>query len=87
MTLDELLKKCLAGRTQNPNESFHSKIWAKCSKAKFHGYDLVKFITQINAVDYNVGYEQGSLLSALGFITTDTIYAAKCLQDKKQLSE
>ena len=32
---DDLLTRCLCGQTQNPNESLHSKVWAKCPKTGF----------------------------------------------------
>ncbi|GFW58694.1 uncharacterized protein TNCV_378771 [Trichonephila clavipes] len=31
----DLLKKCLHGKTQNPNESFHNVIWSRVPKATF----------------------------------------------------
>ncbi|GFV89857.1 uncharacterized protein TNCV_4690861 [Trichonephila clavipes] len=31
----DLLKKCLHGKTQNPNESFHNVIWSRVTKATF----------------------------------------------------
>jgi hypothetical protein len=34
---DELLKRCLRGKTQNANESLHSVIWRKCGKDTFVG--------------------------------------------------
>ncbi|GFU44204.1 uncharacterized protein TNCV_686181 [Trichonephila clavipes] len=29
----DLLKKCLHGKTQNPNESFHNVVWVTCSQS------------------------------------------------------
>ncbi|GFS74349.1 uncharacterized protein TNCV_3280301 [Trichonephila clavipes] len=31
----DLLKKCLHGKTQNPNESFHKVIWSRVPNATF----------------------------------------------------
>ncbi|GFU22401.1 uncharacterized protein TNCV_1264221 [Trichonephila clavipes] len=31
----DLLKKCLHGKTQNPNESFHNVVWSRVPKATF----------------------------------------------------
>ncbi|GFX35619.1 uncharacterized protein TNCV_104241 [Trichonephila clavipes] len=31
----DLLKKCLHGKTQNPNECFHNVIWSRVPKATF----------------------------------------------------
>lgn len=35
LTNDELLKKCLHGHTQNPNESFNHVVWSKVPKQVF----------------------------------------------------
>ncbi|KAK8372313.1 hypothetical protein O3P69_019807 [Scylla paramamosain] len=32
LTTDEMMKRCLQGLTQNPNESLHSRIWLHCPK-------------------------------------------------------
>ena len=32
---DDLLIRCLLGKTQNVNESLHSKVWTKCPKTNF----------------------------------------------------
>ena len=37
MSDEELLKKCLHGKTQNNNESFNGVIWKKCTKDVFVG--------------------------------------------------
>ena len=34
---DNLLKRCVRNKTQNPNESLHSTIWKYCPKAIFVG--------------------------------------------------
>lgn len=46
-------------------ESMHSKLWAKCSKTKFAGYDKVLFAAQLTVLQHNFGYEDGSVLSLL----------------------
>lgn len=38
---NELLRKCLHGKTQNPNESFNSVIWCRLPKNVFVGYDTL----------------------------------------------
>ncbi|GFS64115.1 uncharacterized protein TNCV_3944891 [Trichonephila clavipes] len=35
LALDTILERCVAGKTQNSNESLHSCIWRKCSKEVF----------------------------------------------------
>jgi hypothetical protein len=38
----DLLKKCLHGRTQNPNESFNNVIWTRIPKNVFVGKKYYK---------------------------------------------
>ena len=38
LTTDQLMSRCLKGRTQNANESVHSKIWSKKPKTNFVVY-------------------------------------------------
>jgi hypothetical protein len=71
LTSDELLKRCLRKRTQNANESLHSKIWLRCSKGKFASAARVLFIARGTVLDHNLGYLHGSLLRALGHESED----------------
>ena len=59
----ELLKRCEEKLTQNPNESFHSKIWSMCSKDKFFALPQLKFAICQSILTHNLGYEIGNLLS------------------------
>ncbi|XP_032225581.2 uncharacterized protein LOC125561399 [Nematostella vectensis] len=45
MSLSEtdLLKRCVRGKTQNPNECINSLVWARCPKHKHHGPKVVRF--------------------------------------------
>lgn len=43
---ENLLKRCLKGFTQNPNESLHSKLWSKASKTKHAGRFRIAFFGQ-----------------------------------------
>lgn len=65
-----LLKRCLKGATQNPNESIHAKVWNRCSKAKFCGHARLLFIVKHTGVEHNFGYEGASIISHL--LGTDT---------------
>ena len=49
---DDLITRCLRGQTQNPNESLHSKVWAKCPKTGFH---RVLSATCAVVAEFNVG--------------------------------
>lgn len=65
LTAPTLLEKCLKGRSQNPNESLHSKVWQKCLKIKHAGYFRVKFASQVTILDHNFGYEKYHLLTSM----------------------
>lgn len=56
LSQDSLLEKCLLGRTQNPNESLHSKLWSSLSKTKFYGLKTVKYCITSTILDHNIGY-------------------------------
>ncbi|GFW82018.1 uncharacterized protein TNCV_771471 [Trichonephila clavipes] len=43
LTEKDLLKKCLYGRTQNPNESFNKCIWERIPKTVFVVIETLKF--------------------------------------------
>ena len=65
---DELLKKCLHGETQNPNESFLNMIWKRCSKRVFVGRTVLETTVTSTIIAFNDG-EQGlaGVFEKLGF--------------------
>lgn len=52
-----LLKKCLHGRTQNPNESFNNIIWTRIPKNNFVGIETLT----IGVLDAIVTFNSGAL--------------------------
>ena len=66
----ELLKRCEDKFTQNPNESFHSRIWRMCPKHKYFSFFQMQFAICQNILIYHLGYELGNLLSHFGIETT-----------------
>ena len=60
---DDLLTRCLRGETQNPNpnESLHSKIWAKCPKTGFVCVHRVLAATCAAVAEFNSGVEEWRL--------------------------
>ena len=52
---DDLLTRCLRGQTQNPNESLHSKVSAKCPKTAFVCVNRVLSATCAAVAEFNVG--------------------------------
>lgn len=67
LSKDELLNRCLLGRTQNPNESLHSKVWHNLRKTKFYRYKTVRLSVTLTISQHNLGYEEAALATELGF--------------------
>ena len=61
LTQPTILSRCLKGRTQNKNESFHSKLWKRCLKTKFHGAQTTMFAFHMSVLEHNKGYIESSL--------------------------
>ena len=51
----ELLRRCVQGKTQNTNESPHSKVWRKCLKTGFVGRTRVVAATCSAIAEFNQG--------------------------------
>ncbi|XP_068212243.1 uncharacterized protein [Palaemon carinicauda] len=84
LTTDELLERCLKGRTQNINESFNGKLWAKCPKTKFQGLQRVIAAFQIVASEHNSGYEESSLVPQISGAPPGK---AQAQQEKERLKQ
>lgn len=52
---DSLLERCASGRTQNANESLHSRIWRKCPKSTSVTKRRVDIAVARAVVEYNLG--------------------------------
>ena len=64
---DELLEKCLHGKTQNANESLNSLIWQRCPKTYFAGRKSVEIAAASTIVHFNDGpLAIDNVLSRLG---------------------
>nr|XP_053630951.1 uncharacterized protein LOC128687513 [Cherax quadricarinatus] len=57
LTRDDMMERCIQGRTQNPNESLHQRIWSYCNKALYRNKWQVDFSVSHAIAEYNVGYE------------------------------
>lgn len=55
LTKTNLLKLCLHGKTQNPNESFNSCIWARVRKSGFVGLNTLKLGVSDAVIAFNEG--------------------------------
>ncbi|KAJ4429061.1 hypothetical protein ANN_26059 [Periplaneta americana] len=51
----DLLKKCVHGKTQNPNESLNQLIWKRCPKTLFVSSTIVQIATFVAILLYNDG--------------------------------
>lgn len=70
LTNESLLGRCLKGKTQNPNESLHSRVWRLCPKSKNLGKVTLEFAVAQAVINYNIGYKAGYLGNELGIVTT-----------------
>ena len=70
MCTDELLKRCLKGKTQNPNESFHEQVWSRLPKTKSYLYPTVKNGTAQIIVEHNLAFHTPSVIKHMGFDVT-----------------
>ncbi|KAK8721695.1 hypothetical protein OTU49_012515 [Cherax quadricarinatus] len=67
LTTDDMMTRCLKGRTQNPNESLHQRIWSYCNKALNRNKWQADFSASQAIAEYNAGYERSCLDIPLGF--------------------
>nr|XP_053641077.1 uncharacterized protein LOC128694796 [Cherax quadricarinatus] len=67
LTIDKMMQRCLKGRTQNPNESLHQRIWSYCSKALFRTKWQADFSVSHAVAEYNSGYVRSCLDIPLGY--------------------
>ena len=63
LTRTDLLRRCLKGKTQNPNESFHAKIWNKLSKTKFVSLPTARYSIVEAVSQHNNGYGRSTIAS------------------------
>lgn len=65
----ELLKKCLKGKTQNPNESLNNLIWSRVPKRTFVSLDTLRFGVFDAVLSFNEGYlSKINVMEELGFV-------------------
>ena len=67
LSKDDLLKRCLHGKTQNANESLNGLIWQRCPKAMICGRKTVEIAAASAVIHFNDGpAAMNSVLSRLG---------------------
>ena len=52
---DNLLKRCLHGKTQNSNEALNGLIWKRCPKDIFVGRETIEIGVESAVISYNGG--------------------------------
>ncbi|GFX43420.1 uncharacterized protein TNCV_4874401 [Trichonephila clavipes] len=53
---NEILLRCVSGKTQNANESLHSCIWRKCPKDVFVSKKRINLAVTAAVSEVNIGY-------------------------------
>ncbi|GFT52577.1 uncharacterized protein TNCV_4267121 [Trichonephila clavipes] len=88
LTEKDLLKKCLRGRTQNPNESFNKCIWERIPKTVFVGIETLKFGVMDAVICFNDGYvSRIKVFEALGIKPGYNTERALLIIDNKRIFE
>lgn len=59
LSADQLLSRCVTGKTQNANECLHSAIWARCTKDNFASRRRVHFAVVTAIQEFNFGPAAG----------------------------
>ena len=80
LTVPTLLERCLKKRTQNANESLHSKLWMRCLKVKDAKLSRVWFNACDTVLIHNCGRGRGSFILKLG-LSTERIHGRKEKRD------
>ncbi|GFS86720.1 uncharacterized protein TNCV_2407331 [Trichonephila clavipes] len=79
-------KKCLHGRTQNPNESFNKCIWERIPKTVFVGIETLKFGVMDAVICFNDGYvSRIKVFEALGIKPGYNTERALLIIDNKRI--
>jgi len=52
---DDLLKRCLHGKTQNANESINGMIWKRCPKDVFVSKETIEMAVASAVIGFNEG--------------------------------
>ena len=65
LTTRDILERCTRGLSQNANESFHAKLWAKAKKTKFLGKKRLDFVARMAVLDHNFRYKEANLIASI----------------------
>ena len=62
LSADDLLSKCLHGKTRNQNESFNATIWERLPKSKYSSFQQLEFGVYDAAAHFNIGQKASILV-------------------------
>ena len=69
LSSEDLLKKCLDGKTQNQNESLNGMIWNRLPKSVFVGADVLEFGAYDAVAHFNIGSKAArKIFNELGLV-------------------
>ena len=83
---DNLLKRCVRNKTQNPNESLHSTIWKYCPKAIFVGRKTMETAVALAVCRFSMGSSfQQTLCRIVGIQSGSFLKQANAEKDSERL--
>lgn len=83
-----LLKKCLKGKSQNPNESLNNLIWSRLPKKTFVGLSTLNFGVSEAVLSFNNGYvSKAKVLEHMGLQAGKNLVKAMETLDRKRVYE
>ena len=80
LTTDEMMTRCMRGKTQNANESLHARVWNYCPKHINTTKRQVDFAVATAVSNFNVGYLASDITTRMGIPLTTSM---KRYLDKK----
>ncbi|GFX02775.1 uncharacterized protein TNCV_4437571 [Trichonephila clavipes] len=84
---DTILERCVAGKTQNSNESLHSCIWRKCPKEVFVSKRRLEIAVTDAIEKHNLGYVKSLEAKKDSCLNDSFSLTIAERQDKRRLSQ
>lgn len=82
----QLLQRCLAGKTQNSNESFHAVLWSACPKERWGSLRTVQTALALSVQRFNKGSSAFvDVLQQLELVVSPSMLAYVEQQDGKRV--
>lgn len=83
-----LLKKCLKGKSQNPNESLNNLIWSRLPKKTFVRLPTLNFGVSEAVLSFNNGYvSKAKVLEHMGLQAGKNLVKSMEILDRKRIYE